>query len=279
MKLLIQIIVGVSSYAFIISTLFGAGLGLSVKEISDPLKKIKITASVLIANFLLIPALAVALSSLFNLDYGLKAGLLIVACCAGAPFLPRLIIKAHGNIPHTVGVMVLLIGVTVVYAPAVLPFALPGITLRPLRIAALLFTLMLLPLILGLVVHARKPQLALRIRRFTDIAASVAIVIILIFGLAVDYKYLASAYGTGVYIHAGLFTLLTLLLGYAVSGKSREEKVIMVFSSGARNIPAAVLIAVTGFSDTRIVSVVLICCLFQFAGLSLLANICGKKAA
>ena len=101
----------------------------------------------------------------------------------------------------------------------------------------------------------------------------------MVFGLSADYKLLASAYGTGLYNFAGLFTILTTLVGFCLSGRSRTDKIIMTFSAGARNIPAALLIAVSSFSDSRIVTVVLVCCLLEFILLSLIAHVCGKYSA
>lgn len=278
MKLYIQIIVACSSYAFILATLFAAGLGLTVKEIIEPLKKIKLTVLALMVNFVFIPALAYTLSALFKLDASLQAGLVIIACCAGAPFLPRLIIKAKGNVAHTVGIMVLLIVVTVFYAPAVLPLLIPGISIDPVNIAGLLFVLMLLPLALGLMVKAWRPNLAGSVRRYTDVIASLSLLLVVVFGLLVDYKLLVSAYGTGIYIFAGLFTLCTVLIGFLFGGDNNADKITMTFASGARNVPAALLIAITSFSDSRIISVILICSLLQFIVLQIIANACRKAA-
>jgi BASS family bile acid:Na+ symporter len=279
MNPIIQIFVGLSSYTFILSTLMGAGLGLTIKEIIDPLKKVRVTLSVLLINFLLIPCLAYSMATLFKLDASLAAGLIIISCCAGAPFLPRLVIQAKGNIAHTVGVMVLLIVATVIFAPTVLPLLIPGMAIHPMKVAIMLFLTMLLPLLTGLWIKSSKPGLASKLQRCMNIAALVSIAFAMAFGLSADYKLLVSAYGTGLYYIAGLFTILTVLIGFIFSGRSRPDKIVMTFSAGARNVPAALLIAVSSFADTRIVTVVLVCCLLEFILLYLLSHICGKGAS
>ena len=56
--------------------------------------------------------------------------------------------------------MVLLMAVTVVYAPLVLPLLLLGVDVRPREIAKSLDVIMLLPLALGLLARARYPRVA-----------------------------------------------------------------------------------------------------------------------
>ncbi len=53
------------------------------------------------------------------MDEPFGIGLLLLACAAGAPFLPKLAELARGNLAFAVGVMVLLMIVTVGYLPIV----------------------------------------------------------------------------------------------------------------------------------------------------------------
>ena len=55
----------------------------------------------------------------------------------------------------SVGLMTLLMVATVIYLPIVLPLLLPGVTVDPLEVASSLVVLMLIPLAVGLLVHAR----------------------------------------------------------------------------------------------------------------------------
>ena len=61
---------------------------------------------------------------------------------AGAPFLPKLVQGAKGNVAFGVGLMVLLMVVTIGYMPLVLPFLLPGVQVNPWDIAQSLIVLM-----------------------------------------------------------------------------------------------------------------------------------------
>jgi BASS family bile acid:Na+ symporter len=79
----------------------------------------------LLANFVLMPLGAFALAKVLRLDEPLGIGLLLLGSAAGAPFLPKLVQLAKGNLAFAVGAMVLLMLVTVGYLPIVLPLLLP----------------------------------------------------------------------------------------------------------------------------------------------------------
>jgi BASS family bile acid:Na+ symporter len=87
-------------------------------------------------------------------------GLMVLATAAGAPFLPKLIQGAKGEIAFGVGLMVLLMVVTIVYIPIVLPMLLTGVQVDPWDIAQSLIVLMLVPLASGLQMKSHSPESA-----------------------------------------------------------------------------------------------------------------------
>ena len=87
-----------------------------------------------------------------------------LASSHGAPFLPKVSQIAKGNLAFAVGLMSLLIVVTVIYLPLVLPLLLPGVSIDAGQIALSLFGLMLVPLVFRVVF----PWLASRWRRVRE---------------------------------------------------------------------------------------------------------------
>jgi BASS family bile acid:Na+ symporter len=65
------------------------------------------------------------------LEESLQIGLIVLATAAGAPFLPKLVQVAKGEVAFGVGLMVLLMVVTIVYIPFILPIFLPGVSVNP----------------------------------------------------------------------------------------------------------------------------------------------------
>jgi len=60
------------------------GLSLTVKQILDPLRNAKVVLLALLANFVLVPALAYLITVVIPLDKGLATGLIITGAATGA---------------------------------------------------------------------------------------------------------------------------------------------------------------------------------------------------
>src|SRR6478609_6671521 len=145
----------VAMLSFVVSSMLAMGAGLTVSQISEPLRNVRLVVLALLANFVVMPLAALGLARVLWLEEPFGVGLLLLGCAAGAPFLPKLAELAKGNLAFAVGAMVLLMAVTVGYLPIVLPLLLPGVTVDPWRIARSLVLLMLLPVTAGLALKAR----------------------------------------------------------------------------------------------------------------------------
>ena len=155
MSEILTVIAKVAIFAFIITSMLAMGLSLTVKQILDPLRNVKVVLLALLANFILVPALAYLIQLVIPLNDGLSTGLIIAGAAAGAPFLPKLVQLAKGNAAFSVGLMTLLMVVTVIFLPIALPILLPGASVSPWDIAKSLIFMMLLPLAIGLFIKAR----------------------------------------------------------------------------------------------------------------------------
>ena len=136
------------------------GLGLTMSQIVQPLKNVRLVVLALLANFVLVPLLAYGISLIIPLEDSLKIGLMILAASAGAPFLVLEVQGAKANLALAVGLMTLLMVVTIFFLPLVLPLLLTGIDVDAWSIAKSLIVLMLIPLILGLLVQSSAPDTA-----------------------------------------------------------------------------------------------------------------------
>lgn len=134
-KEIIQILDSLITLVFVISNMATLGLSLTGSQILAPLKNGRLVLRSLLANFVLVPFLAFVLTTIIPLDQSLRTGLILLACASGAPFLPKLVQLAKGDVALSVGLMVLLIVITIVYVPVVLPLLLPGVSVNALEIA------------------------------------------------------------------------------------------------------------------------------------------------
>src|SRR5580765_2030533 len=105
---LAQKAVSVAMLAFVLSSMLGMGLGLTVGQIIAPLRNVRLVVLSLVANFVVMPLLALGLARVLRLEEPLGVGLVLLGAAAGAPFLPKLAQLAKGNLAFAVGLMVLL---------------------------------------------------------------------------------------------------------------------------------------------------------------------------
>jgi BASS family bile acid:Na+ symporter len=89
--------VPVSILIFVVSSMLAMGSGLTVAQIIEPLRNVRLVVLTLLANFALMPLAAVALVKVLRIDEQLGYGLLLLGCTAGAPLLPKLASVCQGQ--------------------------------------------------------------------------------------------------------------------------------------------------------------------------------------
>ena len=150
----------VAMLVFVVGSMAAMGLGLTVARIAQPLRDVRLVLALLVVNFVVVPAAAIAAARLLPMEEAAATAVVLIGCVAGAPFLSKLAQLSKSNIATAVGIMVMLMLVTIAFAPIVVPLAVPGATVDPWEIAQSLVLFMLIPLGLGLFVRARYPELA-----------------------------------------------------------------------------------------------------------------------
>ena len=278
MQEIIIMLINLFVLTFVLTSMFGTGLSLTVPQILEPLKDWKLVLLALVANFVIVPALAYVIALVLNLSEGMRAGLIILAACAGAPFLPKLAATAKGNLAFSVGLMVLLMVVTVGFAPIMLPLLIPGVAVNPWDIARPLITMMLIPLGVGLFVKAWTPGLADSLAPSMNQASSISLILMAVLGLFIGYRELLAAIGTGAFLAAGLLIGAALVIGFFVSSGGAATRSVMALGTGQRNISAALLIATTNFTDPEVLVFVLVGSVVGLILLFLAAGFLGKRA-
>src|SRR6266700_2599369 len=164
-----------SGLIFVDTSMVAMGLSLTVPQIIAPLRNVRLVILALFANFVLIPLIAYGIIRVIPLAEPLQIGLILLATAAGAPFLPKLVQVARGDIAFGVGLMVLLMVVTIIYMPIVLPLLLSGVQVDPWAIAQSLILLMLIPLGIALFIWAQAPETAATYQPVMNKASSLAI--------------------------------------------------------------------------------------------------------
>lgn len=257
---------------FVVGSMLAMGLSLTVSQIVQPLKNVRLVILALVANFVLVPALAYGITGLFDLSESQDIGLILLATAAGAPFLPTLVQTAKGNLAFSVGLMVLLMVVTVLYLPLVLPLLLKGVEVNPWEIAQSLILVMLIPLAIGLFIKSRYPETAANLQPKFSRASNVSLLLFMGVMLVLNVRSILDIVGTGGILSGILLIVGSFIVGYLLGG-SGDTRSVLGLGSAQRNISAAIVVAAQNFSDPNVLVMLMVVALI---GLILLLPLSGE---
>ena len=255
---LLQKLVPVCMLGFVLSSMLSMGLGLTLGEIATPLRSVRRVVMSLLANFVLVPLVALGLAALLRLDEPFGVGLLLLGSAAGAPFLPKLTQLAKGNLAFAVGLMVLLMVITVGFLPLVLPLLLSGVSVDSAKIARSLFLLMLLPLAAALVVKARFPFAAARTRPILDRISNLSLILFTLLLITVNVNNVLAVFGTRAILAGMLFIIISFGIGWLLGGPEPDARRVLALGTAQRNIAAAIVVAAQSFEDPKVVVMVIV---------------------
>ncbi|PWU11259.1 MAG: transporter [Verrucomicrobia bacterium] len=243
---------------FVLSSMLAMGLGLTVAQIIAPLRSVRLVGLSLVANFVVMPVVAMGLAKLLALDEPLGLGLLVLGTAAGAPFLPKLAQIAKGNLAFSVGLMVLLMVITVGYLPLVLPLLLPGVSVNSGKIARSLVLLMLLPLAGALAVKAKFPVAAARLKPPLDRISNLSLILVIALLTVVNFKSVLGVFGTRGILAGLLFIAVAGGVGWLLGGPAADTRIVLGQATAQRNIAAALVVGSQSFKDPKVVVMVVV---------------------
>ena len=252
---------GVSNLAvlvFVVTCMVAAGLGLGVREVAAPLRRVRLVLLAAVANFVVAPGIAFALTQLVPLERPHAVGLLLLGGAAGAPFLPKLAEAARGDLAFSVGLMLLLMVGSVAFMPLVLPVMIPGLAPDPWPLLRPLLFTMLLPLAAGMAVRHRSERWAAGVRPAFRVASNVSMVLAVVLLIGLNFRALLGTFGSGAVAVAVVFVTVSLAVGYALGGPAPDTRSVLGLGTGQRNVAAALLIATQNFADPGVVVMLLV---------------------
>jgi len=251
-------IAAISGLSFVVASMLAMGLSLTMAQILQPLKNVRLVILALVANFVLVPLLAYGITRLIPLDQSLQIGLIVLSTVAGAPFLVKEVQAAKGNLALGVGLMFLLMIVTIIYVPLALPVLLPGVEVNPWDIAKSLIMTMLLPLVLGLLFRSNSPEDAQHWAPMLNKASGLALLLMLVTGVGLNVSNIISLIGSLGFLALILFVVGSLAIGFLLSGRDPAVRSVMGLGTAQRNVAAAILVSTLNFPGTLTIPYVLV---------------------
>lgn len=248
----------ISITVFAVSSMLSVGLAYRIGRIAGPLRDARAVFRALVANFVLVPLLAIGIERLVPMDPRMALGLFLLAGAAGTPFLIKLASAARSDLALCAALLLLLVPATIVFLPFYVPLAVAHPSLRslsytPSSVAAIglpLLSTLILPIMAGFAVNAIAPAWAARLVPIGGKLATIALVVVVvsIFGARFHdlIRVLANgAVGAGVLLILGAFAA-----GFLLSRPERSS--VLGLGTAQRNVAAAMVIASRDFTDPDI---------------------------
>ncbi|HUH94911.1 MAG TPA: hypothetical protein VL742_17420 [Casimicrobiaceae bacterium] len=226
--------------------MFDLGLGIVLREFRwvwrHPGSIVKGLFSVLIA----VPAIALAVTRVFDLSRSVEIGIVLMAISPGAPVALRRSLDAGGHRSFAPALQILLAVLAVVSMPltiAVLNAFYAGkATIAPGELARQVFVAQLLPLSLGMLTRRFVPERATswlgpKLARFANILliALTILVLVDVWGTVVDA-------GPKIALAIAIVTVLALAVGHWLGGPDPGTRTAVAISSAMRNPGLALLV-------------------------------------
>jgi BASS family bile acid:Na+ symporter len=267
-----------SVLAFPVASMFSVGLDYTLREIAEPLRHPERVFRALVANFVLVPLLAFGISRLLSLEPALGAGLMLLGTAAGAPFLIKLTRAANADPALGATLVVLLMPLTVVYMPLVVPLVVADASVSAIGIAVPLLMTLILPLLVGLAVAAALPRWAAWLRPVAIKTSSIALVALVASTVVVNARLIGNLLGTGAIAAAFLLIAGAFCIGYSIASPGAGRRTVMGLGAGQRNVAAAMVVATRDFDDPNVLVMVVVGSVIDLAVLFPIAWVLRRRS-
>ena len=262
----LEIILNVAIAVFIAGVLFAAGLEVTFQQVLQPMRNAGLVTRALVANLVIVPLLIYGASTVFPLEEPYMIGVLLYGFAAGAPYTPKLVGLAGGDVPNSIAATMLLTVLTIVLMPLVLPFLVPGSEIGIWEIAKPLLLQMFVPLVAGLSIRHVSEAVATKLRRPANVVVNLSALIFLVLALVLHWDELVATAGTGTVAYAVVLTFASFAVGYLLGPGRMRGRVTLGLITTARNIGAAATVATANFrDDPRVLITVAVCMFVVFA--------------
>jgi BASS family bile acid:Na+ symporter len=231
--------------------MLGLGLGLTRADFERVFRHPRVTVVALICQVLVLPAVCFGLVLAFDLPPILAVGMLLLAAAPGGTTANLVSHLFRGDVALNISLTAVNSVLSLVTLPVVVNLAVgyfdAGIDAvgAQVRTALEVVAIVLLPVVVGMLVRARRPALADRLDRPVRAASLAILVLVLIGAIAANWALLTAEFGR-LSVIAVLFCLISLSVGFLVprwAGAPHRQAVATSFEIGIHNATLAIVVA------------------------------------
>jgi bile acid:Na+ symporter, BASS family len=245
----------------IIASVLALGLNASTSDILYLWHRPGLLLRSFIAMYVVMPLIAVLHVLLLPLPPSGKEGLVLVAISAGAPLLPKTMLKLGCNPPYVYSLLVS----TSLAAVLTIPFSLAALSPilpenareSPLSVAVVVARTFLVPLAVGMLVRRLAPLTVDRIRGPVLLVAGLVLVTVLLSLLVLNFSAVLEVDLPSLGAIA-IITFAGLAVGHLLGGPEPGNRTCLALASSSRHLGLAAVVAMTNFPEARPLPIVLV---------------------
>lgn len=256
----------------IATCVFSLGLRARLADLTLLLSHPGLFARSVVSMSLVMPAVALALISVFTLKPPVAIAIAALSLSPIPPLLPRKGLKAGAGASYVFSLLV----TVAILAVAQMPLGVDligrvlGHTARvdPLDVALIISTVVLAPLLSGMIVHKLAPALADRLEKPLTTIGTAILAICMVPILVVEAPLAWSLIGDGTVLAFVLFIVAGLVSGHLLGGPLQGTRIVLALSTAARHPGVALAVAVEHAPDKKLVMAAIVLYLLLNAVLS-----------
>lgn len=255
-------IIGFAINASMFLIVFALGLRATFNDLTYLFRRPSLFVRSILSMNIIMLAIVVLLSLLFNLHPAIKIALVTLAVSPVPPVLPGKQEKAGGSASYTIGLLVATALVSIVLVP--LSISLLGSWFNinmhepESAIASVVLISIIIPLVAGVIVRHFAPDLANRIERLISRFATLLLIVAVVPVLFIAWHAIWALVGNGIVIMLVLFTLIGVALGHLLGGPDPDDRTVLALATGTRHPGVAIAIASLNFPNEKAVMAVVL---------------------
>ena len=231
----------------IAALIFAIGTNTTAQDVTYLWQRPMLLVKSLVAMYVVMPVAAAMMAWTLDLPPQTELALVVLAICAGAPLLPKKLIRFGGDPAYVFSLIVttsLLAIVTVPVSVHLLSGSidLPTTTISPGQVAGIILKSFLIPLGSGMLVRGLLPSVAGLIgdplMKIAGMAMALSALAILAFGFRFVFMV-----GPPSLLAFAIFTLTAIATGHLLGGPNAADRSALAIACASRHIGLALLIA------------------------------------
>jgi BASS family bile acid:Na+ symporter len=258
----LQQLIMIALQVSVIAMVFGFGLKATPYDLTFLIRHPGILGRSLLAMFILMPLLAVALASAFHLTPAVKIALVTLSIAPLPPLLPKKLGKAGGHASYSIALMATVALLAVVIVPLAVEllerYLGQAFAMAPSAVAGIVLKSALLPLSAGMALRALFPATADRIEGPISLIGNILLplAVLVLVGGSLDSVW--AAVGNGTVVAIACFVVTGLAIGHLLGGPDPDQRVVLGLSTACRHPAIALAIAAANFPEERFGATILL---------------------